>query len=147
MNQSDALVHTCALVCIVADDIAIRESLSSLLRSTGLNLETFSSTQEFFSNAHWEALGCLIVDLPLGLTGLGLRQELFRREIEILTIFLTGDDDIPIPVGARKRDAVECLTKPLDVGYLLETVWSAIRSIGSRLPGAKSCACRMKKQA
>jgi FixJ family two-component response regulator len=126
VSKSEAPADNRALVCIVADDIAIRESLSSLLRSVGLNLEIFSSIEEFLTNAHLEALGCLIVDVEPGITDLGLQQELFRREIEILTIFLTGYDDIPIAVGPAKLDAVECLTKPVDDDYLLETVWNGL---------------------
>jgi FixJ family two-component response regulator len=135
VSESDARADTSALVCIVADDISIRESLSSLLRSAGLSLEIFSSTEEFLTNAHLEALGCLIVDVQPGITDLGLQQELFRHEIEIATIFLTGYDDIPIALGAAKRGAVECLTKPLDDDYLLETVWSAVRRYRQPAPG------------
>jgi FixJ family two-component response regulator len=122
------------LVCIVADDISIRESLSSLLRSAGLNVEIFSSAEEFLSSAHFEALGCLIVDVQPGVAGLDLQQELVRRQIKIPTIFLTGYDDSSSEVGAAKPGAVECFTKPLDDEYLLETVWSAIRSYISGRP-------------
>jgi len=123
------------LVCVVADHISIRESLSSLFRSAGLHVEIFSSAEEFLSNAQLEALRCLIIDIQLpGITGLGLQQELVRREIRIPTIFLTGYDEIPVAVGAAKRGAVECLSKPLDDDYLLEIVWGAVRSYLNRRP-------------
>jgi transcriptional regulator with GAF, ATPase, and Fis domain len=37
------------LVCVVDDELTIRESLSSLLRSAGLKVQTFSSAQEFLT--------------------------------------------------------------------------------------------------
>jgi FixJ family two-component response regulator len=134
VSESDAPAGTHALVCIVADDISIRESLSSLFRSAGLNVEIFPSAEEFLTNAHFEALGCVIVDVLLpGITGLDLQQGLAAREIEVPIIFLFGYDDNPIAFGA-KPGAVECLTKPLADDYLLETVWSATRSyIGGQL--------------
>jgi FixJ family two-component response regulator len=135
VSETEVPADNRPLVCIVDDDISIRESLSSLFRSVGLNVEIFPSAEEFLTNAQFEALGCLIVDVQLpGITGLALLQELAAREIEVATIFLTGYDDIPIAVGAAKPGAVECLAKPLDDAYLLETVWSAIRSYISRRP-------------
>ena len=123
------------LVCIVADHISIRESLSSLFRSAGLSVEIFLSIEEFLTNAQFEAPRCLVVDAQLPtITGLGLQQELAVHEIKIPTIFLTGYDDTPIAAGAATLGAVEFLTKPFDDDCLLETVWSAIRSYISHRP-------------
>ncbi|MBV8274477.1 MAG: sigma-54-dependent Fis family transcriptional regulator [Verrucomicrobia bacterium] len=115
------------LVCVVDDELSIRESLSSLLRSAGLNVETFSSAEEFLTNARFEALSCLLVDVQLpGITGLDLQQKLLISEIKVPIIFLTGHGDVPIAVRAVKARAVEFLTKPFDDEYLLETTRSAI---------------------
>ena len=115
------------LVCVVDDELSIRESLSSLLRSAGLNVQTFPSAEEFLSNARFEALRCLMLDVQLpGITGLDLQQKLVTREIKIPIIFLTGHGDIPMSVRAVKAGAVEFLTKPFDDEYLLEAVRSAV---------------------
>jgi DNA-binding NtrC family response regulator len=115
------------LVCLIDDDLSVRESLSNLLRSAGLNVETFSSAEEFLVGARFEALGCLLVDVQLpGITGLDLQQRLLSSEIKIPIIFLTGHGDIPIAVRAVKAGALEFLTKPFDDEYLLETIRSAI---------------------
>jgi DNA-binding NtrC family response regulator len=115
------------LVCLIDDDLSVRESLSNLLRSAGLNVETFSSAEEFLAGARFEALSCLLVDVQLpGITGLDLQQKLLSSEIKIPIIFLTGHGDIPIAVRAVKAGALEFLTKPFDDEYLLETIRSAI---------------------
>jgi DNA-binding NtrC family response regulator len=115
------------LVCVVDDELSTRESLSSLLRSAGLNVQTYSSAQEFLSKASIEALGCLVLDVQLpGISGLDLQQELASKDIQIPIIFITGHGDIPMSVQAVKAGALEFLTKPFDNEYLLETVRSAI---------------------
>jgi FixJ family two-component response regulator len=58
------------LVCVVDDELCIRESLSSLLRSAGLKVQTFASAQEFLTNPPMQAPGCLVLDVQLpGITG------------------------------------------------------------------------------
>jgi DNA-binding NtrC family response regulator len=115
------------LVCVVDDELSMRESVSSLLRSAGLNVQTYSSAQEFLSKASIEALGCLVLDVQLpGISGLDLQQELASKDIQIPIIFITGHGDIPMSVQAVKAGALEFLTKPFDNEYLLETVRSAI---------------------
>jgi FixJ family two-component response regulator len=53
------------LVCVVDDDLSIRESLSSLLRSAGLKVQTFISAQEFLTNPPVQAPGCLVLGVQL----------------------------------------------------------------------------------
>jgi FixJ family two-component response regulator len=67
------------LVCVVDDESSIRESLSNLLRSVGLKVQTFASAQEFLTKRPREALSCLVLDVQLpGISGLDLQQELVR---------------------------------------------------------------------
>ena len=115
------------LVCVVDDDLSIRESLSSLLRSAGLKIQTFTSAQEFLTNPFEQAPGCLVLDVQLpGITGLDLQQELVTKDFQIPIIFLTGHGDIPTSVRAVKAGALEFLTKPFDEEYLLEAIRSAV---------------------
>ena len=44
-------------VCIVDDDYSIRDSLENLLRSAGIQVETYSSAKEFLARAHCGAAG------------------------------------------------------------------------------------------
>ncbi len=64
-----------ATIAIVDDDPSVREGLSSLIRSAGLQVETFASAQEFLARAGAEAPSYLVLDLQLpGLSGLDLQE-------------------------------------------------------------------------
>ncbi|HTF70618.1 MAG TPA: response regulator, partial [Edaphobacter sp.] len=100
-----------ALVFVVDDDSSVRETLKDLIRSTGLDVQTFSSAQEFLQSQRPNIPSCLLLDLQLpDLNGLDLQQELVKAGIQIPIIFITGHGDIPTSVRAMKAGALEFLT-------------------------------------
>jgi FixJ family two-component response regulator len=114
-------------VYIVDDDISIREALSTLIRSVGLSVRTFTSAVEFLDAALPEAAACLVLDVRLpGLSGLDLQGELARAGVHIPIIFISGHGDIPMTVRAMKAGAVEFLPKPLREQDLLGAIAEAI---------------------
>jgi DNA-binding NtrC family response regulator len=116
-----------ALVFVVDDDRSIRESLSNLIRSAGLSVQTFSSAQEFLASQRSKSPSCLVLDVQLpGLSGLDLQQELAKAGIQIPIIFITGYGDIPMSVRAMKAGALEFLTKPVNDEDLLGAIQQAI---------------------
>ena len=57
-------------IYIVDDNESVCRSLKVLLDTSGFEVRTFSSAEEFFSAVPNSASGCLILDLPLpGLNG------------------------------------------------------------------------------
>jgi DNA-binding NtrC family response regulator len=115
------------LVCVIDDESSVRKSLSSLLRSTGLNVKVFASAQEYLGNRPLEAPSCLVLDVRLpGISGLDLQQELGNGDARIPIIFMTGYGDIPMTVRAMKAGAIDFLTKPFRDGDLLSAVDQAI---------------------
>jgi FixJ family two-component response regulator len=116
------------VVYVVDDDEGIRQSLESLIRSVGLNVQTFASAQEFLGVKRTAAPGCLVLDVRLpGLRGLDLQSELARAEIQTPIVFITGHGDIPMTVRAMKAGAVEFLTKPFREEDLLDAIRQAIK--------------------
>lgn len=116
-----------AIVLIVDDDAAIRESLTSLLKSVGLDSAVFPSPQAFLSRPRPAAPSCLILDVDLpGLSGLDLQAELARDEPPLPIVFLTGHGTIPMSVKAMKGGAVEFLTKPFEPDALIAAVRLAL---------------------
>jgi FixJ family two-component response regulator len=114
-------------VFVVDDDAAVREALSSLIRSIGLNVETFSSAREFLKHKRPEVPACLVLDVRLpGLSGMELQRELATGHNQIPIIFITGHGDIPMSVRAMKAGAVEFLTKPFRDQDLLDAIQQAI---------------------
>ena len=115
------------VIAIVDDDFSAREGLSSLIRSTGFEVETFASAQEFLARHGAEAPSCLVLDLQLpGLSGLDLQKRMAAAGLEIPIVFLTGHGNIPASVQAIKAGAVEFLTKPFDEQALLRAIQEAV---------------------
>jgi DNA-binding NtrC family response regulator len=123
-------------VFVVDDDRSMRESLQSLLRSAGLNVQTFASAQEFLTYQRPAAPSCLVLDVQLpGLSGLELQQELAKGEVQLPIIFLTGHGDIPMTVRAMKAGAIDFLTKPCRDQDLLNAVTQALHRSRQGAPG------------
>ena len=122
------------VVFIVDDDASVREALSSLVRSIGLQVKTFSSAGEFLRQSNADAPSCLVLDVRLpDLSGLALQRELAAKNNGIPIIFITGHGDIPMSVRAMKAGASEFLTKPFSEQDLLEAIRQAIsRDIDAR---------------
>src|SRR5438874_8752950 len=116
-----------AVVYVVDDDTSVREALGSLIRSAGLEVETFASAQEFLACPRADVPSCLVLDVQLpGLSGLDLQQELAKADVQIPIIFLTGHGDIPMSVRAIKAGALEFLTKPFNDEDLLDAIQQGI---------------------
>jgi FixJ family two-component response regulator len=113
-------------VYVVEDDVSVREALRNLLRSVGLNVETFSSAEEFLASGCLGP-GCLVLDVRLrGLSGLDLQRRLAENHCAIPIVFITGHGDIQMSVKAIKAGAIEFLTKPFRDQDLLDAVRQAI---------------------
>src|SRR5215470_6789704 len=122
-------------VFVVDDDRSMRESLRNLIRSTGLNVQTFASAQEFLASQRPDAPSCLVLDVQLpGFSGLDLQQELAKVNAPIPIIFITGHGDIPMTVRAMKAGASEFLVKPFRDNDLLNAVEQAIHRSRQLVP-------------
>ena len=115
------------IVFVVDDDVSVRESLSSLVRSIGLRVETFGSAAEFLEQKAPAEPSCLVLDVGLpGVSGMELQRELAAAHRPIPIIFITGQGDIPMTVQAMKAVAVEFLTKPFREQALLDSIEQAL---------------------
>jgi FixJ family two-component response regulator len=114
-------------VFVVDDDRFIRESLSDLIRSAGLTVQTFASAHEFLRSPRPDVPSCLVLDVQLpGVSGLELQQQLAAGQAPMPIIFITGHGDIPMTVRAMKAGAVEFLTKPVGDAVLLHAIRYAL---------------------
>ncbi len=114
-------------VFIIDDDASIRASIQGLLKSVGLQSESFASASGFLSSGAAVKPGCLILDVRLpGLNGLEFQRKLAEAGNEIPIIFITAHGDIPMSVKAIKSGAVEFLTKPFRDQDLLDAIDQAL---------------------
>ena len=117
------------LVVVVDDDISVRESLESLIRSVTLEVRVFGSAEEFLDAAHPRQADCLIIDVRLpGMSGFELHNHLVAHQCKLPVIFMTahGYDD-----GAKSAASsdwtVAYLTKPFSEDELLDAVHAALK--------------------
>jgi len=116
-----------ALVFIVDDDDAVRNSIRLLMKSLSLATRPLSTAQEFLSTYDPQQPGCLILDVRMpGMSGLELQQQLNLRGAIIPVIFITGHGDVPMAVEAMQQGAFDFLQKPFRDQELLDRVQRAI---------------------
>jgi FixJ family two-component response regulator len=127
-----------SIVFAIDDDASVREALTNLLRSVGLQVKTFATTAEFLRSEPPNCSSCLILDVRLpGLSGLDFQSELAKSGKSIPIVFLTGHGDIPMSVRAMKAGAVEFLTKPFRDQDMLDAVQVALERDRTRREGDK----------
>ncbi|MCO6419326.1 response regulator [Siccirubricoccus sp. KC 17139] len=118
-----------ALVLVVDDDAAVRDSLALLLRSAGYAAAVRPSAEALLEDLPAEA-GCLIADIrmPGGLDGIALLEALRQRGRFLPTIIVTGHGDVPLAVRAMKAGAADFIEKPYEDTAILAAVGTALAS-------------------
>ena len=137
-SQRDLATTAEHVVFIIDDDVAMRETLSSLFRSVGLRVELFGSAREFTQIKMPDTASCLVLDIRLpGISGLDFQAELAKADIRIPIIFMTGHGDIPMSVQAMKAGAIDFLTKPFRDQEMLDAVVRALERDQKRVDSQK----------
>jgi FixJ family two-component response regulator len=116
-----------AIVFVVDDDEAVRQSTAWLIESIGLKVITFISGDEFLENYNNES-GCVVMDVRMpGMSGLEAQEEMKSRKISLPLIFITGHGDVPMAVRALKRGAFDFIEKPFNDQILLDSVQRGLK--------------------
>src|SRR5215510_2910735 len=116
-----------AVVHVIDDDDAARDSLAFLLRSARFEVRSYESAVAFLDALPSAAAGCIITDIRMPqMTGLELLRQLKARKVALPVIVMTGHGDVPLAVEAMKAGAADFLEKPFDDELMLEAVRSAL---------------------
>jgi two-component system, LuxR family, response regulator FixJ len=122
-------------VYVVDDDPQVCESLGLMVRSMGLNVETYASAEAFLDGYRDapDTPKCIVLDVRMsGLSGLGLQQLLASEGKNIPIIMISGCADIPMAVKAMSTGALDFLEKPISRRTLLSRIQEAIDQNVSR---------------
>jgi FixJ family two-component response regulator len=120
-------IKTEPLVHVIDDDDSLRNALSSLLRSVGIQTRTYPSAEDLLSEQLPDVPSCLVLDVRLqGISGLDLQARLTDCRDKLPIIFMTGHGDIAMTVRAMKAGAVDFLPKPVREQDLLDAVSVAL---------------------
>lgn len=116
------------IVFIIDDDPRMRAATERLLKTVGLQFESFPTPQDFLQRELPHGPSCLVLDVRLpGMSGLELQSKLNEVGAHIPIIFITGHADIPMTVKAMKSGAVEFLTKPFRDQDLIDAIQHALK--------------------
>jgi FixJ family two-component response regulator len=117
------------VVYVVDDDPSLRDALSSLFRSVGLDVKLFGSAPELLQSKLPQTPSCLVLDIRLpGVSGLDFQNQLGKSGISMPIVFMTGHADVPMSVRAMKAGAVDFLTKPFRDQDMLDAVYAALEA-------------------
>ena len=114
-------------VFVVDDDAAMRKSLTTLVQSVQLPVETFENAQDFLDAFDPDRGGCLVLDLRMpGLSGLELQHRLTAKGSRLPIIFISAHGDLGSAVGAMRDGAIDFLEKPFRGQALLDRINQAL---------------------
>ena len=120
--MTDALVH------IIDDDAAMRDSLVFLLDTAGFRVTASASAAEFLRTVPDPRLGCIVTDIRMpDMTGLELIKVLRAGGHAYPVVVITGHGDVPLAVEAMKAGVIDYIEKPFDDEALLDAIRIAFR--------------------
>jgi two-component system response regulator FixJ len=118
---ADAIVH------VIDDDEAVRQSIEFLLGTSGITARTYDSASAFLNALPTIDSGCIITDVRMpGISGIDLLRRLGEMRIKMPVIVITGHGDVPLAVEAMKIGAIDFLEKPFADDLLLASVQAAL---------------------
>jgi two-component system response regulator FixJ len=124
-------------VHVIDDDEAVRESLSFLLKATGMQVRTYDSATAFLDRLPKIETGCIITDVRMpGFTGIDLLRRLRELDVHLPVIVITGHADVPLAVEAMKSGALDFIEKPFDDVALITAVNAALSDHGASVKQA-----------
>lgn len=119
------------MILIIDDDIAVRTSLSLLLKQAGFLSISASSPDEAGRLTDEDKFDLIIMDMnySLGTTGeegLALLKQIKSKGIETPVILITAWGSIPLAVEGMKLGAADFINKPWNNEYLIQSVNTAL---------------------
>ena len=114
------------VIAIVDDDESVCRAIRRLVRSLGMQADTFTSGQEFvemLDGVPWVHVDCVVLDIQMpGMTGLEVQERLARSGHLLQVIFITAHDDVGMRERALAAGAVAFIRKPFNDELLIKTL-------------------------
>ena len=125
------MIHTVGktrcLIAVVDDEESVRIALRRLLRSAGLDVETFPSGAEFLDSLKSHRPDCAVLDLHMpNVSGFAVQSRLAEAGIRLPVVVITGHDSEETRKRALAAGIVVYLRKPVDDEALLDAITTAI---------------------
>lgn len=126
------------MILIIDDDVAVRASLSILLKQHGFKTKEAAAPKEALEVAQAHSLQLVIMDMNFsietsGRDGLQLLETFKQRMPQLPVILITGWGSISLAVEGMRLGAADFITKPWSNDYLLQAVRTAL-SLSQQAP-------------
>lgn len=136
------------MILIIDDDVAVRASLSILLKQHGFKTKEAASPAEALAVAQQQPLQLVIMDMNFsidttGTDGLQLLAAFKQRMPHVPVILITGWGSISLAVEGMRLGAADFITKPWSNDYLLQAVRTAL-SLSQQSPTKDETLTRKK---
>ncbi|RQV08920.1 response regulator [Burkholderia cenocepacia] len=114
-------------VCIIDDELAMRQSLESLVRSMGVRARLYASAEAFLEHGASGTSHCIVCDIQMaGMSGIELLAVLRGGGCDVPIIFVTAHPSARRVLEARRLGALCVLEKPFDPRELVQWVMRAL---------------------
>jgi FixJ family two-component response regulator len=105
----------------------MRNATRRLVKSLGLNADTFASAEEFLQSDRKNDTSCVITDMQMpGLSGAELQSVLIAQGLSTPIIFITAFPDDRLRARALEAGAVGFLSKPFAEACLINCLKIAL---------------------
>lgn len=116
-----------AIVALVDDDPAVRDAVSFLLETVGIECQSYASADAFLDGHDPTSTSCIVLDIRMpGMSGLELQDELVRRGWKAPIVFITGHGEIAMAVRAMRNGAFDFIQKPFKDQELIDSINAAL---------------------
>jgi two-component system NtrC family response regulator len=127
------------MLLIVDDDLAIRASLTLLLKKEGYSVKGVGSPELTFEALRQESPELILLDLNFsietsGKEGMQLLQKIKKSYPAVPVILITGWGTIDLAVKGMKEGAIDFITKPWQNDYLLQSVKTILNLSQPQIP-------------
>jgi two-component system response regulator FixJ len=138
-------------IYVIDPAASVRASMTSLLGTLRVRVETFETAAEFFDALDPTMGACLVTELHLpDMNGIEIQRHLMKRELNIPVIILASEADVATAVSAMSSGVFDFIEKPFVGRALLGRLRQVLSSRARGEPlGCRGCQmiveCRRQK--
>lgn len=122
------------VICIVDDDVAVRDSLCAVLDAWGYETITFPDAEAFMAAKSAHDSDCILLDVRLpGQDGLDMLAAVRKSGDRTPIIILTGHGDVTLAVRSLKSGAQDFIEKPFAAEDLVSRIEAVIQNAAAPL--------------
>jgi FixJ family two-component response regulator len=118
------------LIAIVDDDESVCRAITRLVRSLGMEADSFTSGREFIDRIETTPFqpDCVVLDVQMpGMSGLEVQERLANSGNRLPVIFITAHDEAGVRDRALAAGAVAFLRKPFNDELFITTLRLALK--------------------